>query len=238
MFLVPLLLLLVIGAWLVNTILVAVRPPKNAVKEPSCENCRYPVAGLTELRCPECGSDLRLTGIITRDMEARRRGSTAGAVLALLALWLILAQFVSLPIAVLVRGWSANSVLEGVVAIGAYVGWLLIGLSVALWIVKRRRAMLARVPTAASPAPTPSAALAVVRWACLWTGIGMFVFFPISGYVLRMGMFLEDEDWRATVAAIGVVCLWGVIGGMVGARILRRHRRATAGPPKAHNPDS
>lgn len=42
---------------------------------PVCGRCGYRVGGLSELRCPECGTDLRVTGIITPDMKLRARGS-------------------------------------------------------------------------------------------------------------------------------------------------------------------
>lgn len=77
----PALFLLMI-AWAISTIVSAVTLPKRAAKVPSCERCRYPVAGLGAFNCPECGTDLRVTGIITRTMEVRRRGNLFSAILA------------------------------------------------------------------------------------------------------------------------------------------------------------
>jgi hypothetical protein len=47
-----------------------------------CERCRYPAAGLQSFRCPECGTDLRITGIGSPAAEVRRRGSLAWALIA------------------------------------------------------------------------------------------------------------------------------------------------------------
>ncbi|MGQ0629312.1 MAG: hypothetical protein ACT4PL_14580 [Phycisphaerales bacterium] len=66
----------------IRSVYLAVTRPKNHSAEPACERCRYRVSGLNILTCPECGTDLRRTGIITPAMEMRRRGSTVGAVLA------------------------------------------------------------------------------------------------------------------------------------------------------------
>jgi hypothetical protein len=70
----------------VRAIVVTVRVPPRVAREPSCEVCGYRVAGLTALTCPECGTDLRATGIITLPMEVKRRGSLVGAITA----WLFL----------------------------------------------------------------------------------------------------------------------------------------------------
>ena len=79
---------LALGVWLIHSIWRAVTLPKSATKIPACEVCRYAVAGLSTHRCPECGTDLRVTGIITPAMEIRRRGSTASAILAWSVLWI------------------------------------------------------------------------------------------------------------------------------------------------------
>jgi len=64
--------------------------PRPRIPEPACERCRYPVAGLTTLDCPECGTNLHLTGIITGPMEMRRRGGLWPAILAWTYLILII----------------------------------------------------------------------------------------------------------------------------------------------------
>lgn len=73
---------LVLIAWAILTVIRAVTLPKGATRTPACERCKYSVADLAGFTCPECGTDLRKTGIITPAMEAARRGSTAGAILA------------------------------------------------------------------------------------------------------------------------------------------------------------
>ncbi len=85
-----LLLLATLGFVLIRSIVVPLTITKRTVREPACAVCRYPVAGLTELTCPECGTDLRRTGIITRGMELRRRGSLVSALLAWSVLWMLL----------------------------------------------------------------------------------------------------------------------------------------------------
>lgn len=89
-FIVPLLICTALAALILPAIWRTVTPPRKGVKVPSCEKCRYPVAGNTALVCPECGTDLRLTGIITRPMEMRRRGHLFGALMA----WTFLVLFV------------------------------------------------------------------------------------------------------------------------------------------------
>ncbi len=87
----PALFLLLI-AWAISTIVIALTLPKKAAKAPACERCKYPVAGLAAFNCPECGTDLRLTGIITRPMEVRRRGNLFSAIMA----WTVLCAMVAL----------------------------------------------------------------------------------------------------------------------------------------------
>lgn len=79
-------------AWAISTIVIAVTLPKRAVKVPACERCKYPVAGLAAFNCPECGTDLRVTGIITRTMEVRRRGNLFAAIMA----WTVLCAMAGL----------------------------------------------------------------------------------------------------------------------------------------------
>ena len=42
-----------------------------APREPSCGHCGYCVRGLPGLVCPECGSDLREVGILTKDFTRK-----------------------------------------------------------------------------------------------------------------------------------------------------------------------
>jgi hypothetical protein len=74
----------------IRAILLAIRFPPRATREPACEVCKYRVAGLTGFTCPECGTDLRQTGIITLGMEVRRRGSLTAAILGWLYLMFLL----------------------------------------------------------------------------------------------------------------------------------------------------
>jgi len=86
-----LLLFATLGFVLIRSIVVPLSTTRRTVREPVCAVCRYPVAGLTEPGCPECGTDLRRTGIITRGMELRRRGSLVSAILAWGVLWVLVA---------------------------------------------------------------------------------------------------------------------------------------------------
>jgi hypothetical protein len=84
--LIPLTVLLALIVVSGRAIWLAVMPPRRCVKEASCEKCKYPVAGLSTWTCPECGTDLLMTGIITRSMEMRRRGSYLAAIAGLVTL--------------------------------------------------------------------------------------------------------------------------------------------------------
>jgi hypothetical protein len=96
---------LLIAAVMVYTLVVSLTRPRRYRPHPACERCGYAVTGLASLTCPECGTDLRAGGIITPAMEARRRGSTLGAILA----WTVLmagAVFVIANIAFVAVGVS------------------------------------------------------------------------------------------------------------------------------------
>lgn len=67
-------------SWLGAAIWRALTLPRRARRAPACERCGYSVEGLAGLTCPECGTDLRKTGIITALMEVRRRGGRGGAI--------------------------------------------------------------------------------------------------------------------------------------------------------------
>jgi hypothetical protein len=64
----------------IRAIVMTVRIPARVSREPACEVCRYRIAGLSTFTCPECGTDLRATGIVTLPMEVRRRGSMLAAI--------------------------------------------------------------------------------------------------------------------------------------------------------------
>lgn len=63
-------------------------PDGKPVRVPACGNCGYPVAGLNQLTCPECGADLRIVGIVTPDQRRPRSifGAVIGWTLAMLVL--------------------------------------------------------------------------------------------------------------------------------------------------------
>lgn len=88
--------LVCVVAMCIWTIVRTITRPKRWRGEPACERCGYIVVGLASLGCPECGSDLRRTGIITPAMEIRRRGSLASALLAWVVTGLLVGYFVTL----------------------------------------------------------------------------------------------------------------------------------------------
>lgn len=49
------------------------RARQRKIREPVCARCGYLVRGIAQLRCPECGSDLREVGIIAPGPRKRRR---------------------------------------------------------------------------------------------------------------------------------------------------------------------
>lgn len=62
----------IIGALVVTAVATVVRW-RDRVRVPSCGACRYPVEGLTSFTCPECGADLRETGILAPGMRPKHR---------------------------------------------------------------------------------------------------------------------------------------------------------------------
>jgi len=56
---------------------------RDRVSQPCCAACRYKVRGLQSWTCPECGSDLREVGILTRGLRVVRSIST----FEMIALW-------------------------------------------------------------------------------------------------------------------------------------------------------
>lgn len=74
--------------------IIALRLRYPRVRQSSCGKCRYSVAGLTVMTCPECGSDLRTVGILT---PGRHGPISAG-------LW-ITVWTLMLPIAATIMSW-------------------------------------------------------------------------------------------------------------------------------------
>lgn len=103
-FILPLSILLLLSGLTIPVIWRTITPPRKGARVPSCEKCRYPVAGHNSFSCPECGADLRVTGIITRPMEMRRRGHLLGALLA----WTFLALLVSYLSLLFVTAYSSG----------------------------------------------------------------------------------------------------------------------------------
>ncbi|QKK06875.1 MAG: hypothetical protein HND58_01000 [Planctomycetota bacterium] len=73
---------LVVIVWAGVTVLRAVTLPRKASRFSACGSCGYAVAELDSLVCPECGNDLRQSGIVTPRIEMIRRGSLTTAILA------------------------------------------------------------------------------------------------------------------------------------------------------------
>ncbi len=90
----------------------AVMRPRGLVREACCARCRYPVEGLEGWACPECGSDLRVVGVITPELELRRRGSAAAACMA----WTVLAIAVGILAWTGVSHWARREAARAVAA--------------------------------------------------------------------------------------------------------------------------
>lgn len=63
------LLLTLMGAFVIVTALALAMMTlallrRGAKKEPACGKCGYATHGISQLTCPECGSDLREVGIV------------------------------------------------------------------------------------------------------------------------------------------------------------------------------
>jgi len=244
--------LVAIAVWLCRAIWAPISLPKRAAKEPSCEKCRYPVAGLIEMRCPECGTDLRVTGIITREMEVRRRGSVAGAITALGVLWVLLyliASGLGMSLAYGVFGGSPPGTALWIY-VGVFVGWCSLGVGAAVWIVRRRRKLLARhapdATTAAARWRVRSFTLAFVQWVFVWLGAGLVAVAPVCAIFAAWAHNLGD-DGQLWISSGLFAVLWAVVGVWVGGKILARAKRerlenqpgapaATPGAASADNP--
>ncbi len=88
------LVFVLVGALCIRQIVIATTRPRKSSAAPACERCHYHVGGLSTFRCPECGTDLRATGIITPAMELRRRGGLWAALMAWTMLMLGVSIFV------------------------------------------------------------------------------------------------------------------------------------------------
>jgi len=85
--------LLIVAAFLLFLIVMLIRR-KPPTTEPSCARCGYPVRGLTDLQCPECGADFRTTGILTDRMRRRPFGVGSRVLLWTISI-LIVGSFIS-----------------------------------------------------------------------------------------------------------------------------------------------
>ncbi len=93
--LLPILVWVAVLVGLVWAIWRGVRGPRGASREPVCGACRYPVQGLSILKCPECGADLREAGII-----APRAGFGRSTLVLAMVGWTLLVPMLGLPPAV------------------------------------------------------------------------------------------------------------------------------------------
>lgn len=84
-------LLAVALLWHVVRVLLPPRLPR--VGEGACARCRYPVRGLGDWKCPECGTDLRVGGILTPELRHRSRAHLAGGVVAWALLMIVAGMF-------------------------------------------------------------------------------------------------------------------------------------------------
>ena len=89
-----LLFLIVLGV-LAYVVFRGVRRSRGKVSEPSCGKCGYAVTGLETMVCPECGSDLRVVGIVTPAMQFKQRSSIIVPILTWAFLVLIVGGNVS-----------------------------------------------------------------------------------------------------------------------------------------------
>lgn len=137
------------AAWMIREIVRAVTVPRGSKAEPACEKCGYSVTGLAALRCPECGTDLRATGIVTRAMEMRRRSSIGAAVTAWWFVWLWVSVYATLTLG---RALWDNPATDGIwIAVTAS---LMITGGLVTWLIVRRRRRLLREFGADRPQPS------------------------------------------------------------------------------------
>lgn len=73
-------ILLIVFAAVFVGVMIGRRIHGRRVSVPSCGKCGYQVEGLQALRCPECGSDLRIVGI-NAPSAPRRFGPVASAII-------------------------------------------------------------------------------------------------------------------------------------------------------------
>lgn len=104
-----LVLLLVPVALAIRAMWQSVTRPRRWKAQPSCELCRYQVVGLMSLSCPECGTDLRRTGIITPAMEMRRRGSFLGGIAGWTLVLFVVTYFAFVACYTWLRSWTVGA---------------------------------------------------------------------------------------------------------------------------------
>ncbi|MCA9283148.1 MAG: hypothetical protein H6812_07765 [Phycisphaeraceae bacterium] len=85
--------LILLTLFLVGGVARVFLPPRlPKVREAACASCRYPVRGLGDWKCPECGTDLRVGGILTPRLRHRARARLAGGIVS----WVLLMGVVGL----------------------------------------------------------------------------------------------------------------------------------------------
>jgi hypothetical protein len=75
------LVLIALASESIRILWVTLVPPSRP-RQAGCGRCDYPVAGLQNPTCPECGADLYAAGINTIPLAIRHRGSLPGAIIA------------------------------------------------------------------------------------------------------------------------------------------------------------
>jgi len=86
-----LVLVVVLLVWHIVRVFMPPRLPR--VREAACAACKYPVQGLGDWKCPECGTDLRVGGILTPRLRHRARSRLAGGLIAWVMLMAVAGLF-------------------------------------------------------------------------------------------------------------------------------------------------
>ncbi len=230
-------------AWLAWHAWMPTALPRAGAREPACEVCRRSVAEAPGLCCPGCGSDLRISGIITPAIEVRRRGTLSSAMGSLALLWLIVYVSGVRTFAAWMGGgtWDDQDVLTEVSVIA---GWLSIGAGIAIALVRRRWRLAGRgrvrpVLRAGVVAGTPCApytgkggrsrAVApIVTWLLLWFGVGGLVVGPLITRALPIASWGLRHPLGMDISVAVVVLAWGVLGAMLGRVFFRMRLRSSS----------
>jgi len=220
--------------------------PRAGAREPACEVCRRPVANAPGLCCPGCGTDLRITGIITRQIEVRRRGTLGSSMSSLVVLWFIVYLFGVRTLEAWIggRGWDDQGL---IIEVSAIAGWLAMGAGSAMYLVRRRWRLAGRGPLrpvlraekdlSTPPAPVPAAdgtasqaAISLTAWLLVWFGIGGLVVVPVVARVLPDTSWGQRHTLGMDITVAAIVVGWGLLGCIVGRAFFRRSRGPRPAP--------